>query len=130
MLVRKFAKNVVWRIAACMVVFGYVLAVSFLGQTLLRLDRDELIWRQWAAGTSGMLLAAIAFHVFVVRRLSCWKPERAWLTRTITVFVKIVVPVLAVVFFPVTIIVFAARRGRHLTPEQRASLYLSSTPFQ
>lgn len=43
---------------------------------------------------------------------------------------KIVVAVLAVVFFPVTIIVLAARCGQHLTPQQRAALYLSSTPFR
>jgi heme/copper-type cytochrome/quinol oxidase subunit 2 len=127
---RLAAKHGLWRVATCVVAFGYLMAVSCLGQTSLRVDRHESIWVRWAFVTGVVTLVTIAANVRLVRRGKAWKPTHGFIESFITTVTRVVVMVLAVVFFPVTFIVLCWRGGKNLTRDQQADLWFSSMPFR
>jgi hypothetical protein len=127
---RLAAKHGLWRAGTCVIAFGYLMAVSCLGQTSLRVDRHEAIWVRWAFVTLLVTLLTIAANVRMVRRGKAWKPTHGFIAMSITTVTKVVVTVLAVVFFPVTFIVLCWRGGKNLTRDQQAQLWFSTMPFR
>jgi hypothetical protein len=130
MKVRLFAQHLAWRAGTCLIVFAYVLCISFLGQMLLRIERDEAIWVRWAIGTAAITVGTALVHAWFARHAQTWKPTRHLIGGTIEIAARIMIVVLAVVFFPITIFVWLIRRGRIMTPEQRELWFHSTASFR
>jgi hypothetical protein len=108
--VRRFLLGWVWRVWQLVVVTCFVVSVAFLGHAVQPSATTVGSRNVNIAGAVGSLLVGAVLWVLLVRKARRWKPSRSVIAAVLSAVGLAVLTVVAIIFFPITLGVWAGRR--------------------